>query len=133
MVDWMEKHQTTVRMRSHQKRLCRRRKLVMVGGEENRCMLTTGFDMCQGSDARSREITELSAGTQHVAATTFPDEDVDAGLAHDRLERQDVEVGRPAEGTAGKWVEGNQINLACDPADQFDQTQGIGLAVVHAG
>ncbi len=89
--------------------------------------------MCQGSDARSREIPELSAGAQHVAATTFPDEDVDAGLAHDRLERQDVEVGRPAEGTAGKWVEGNQIDLACDPADQFDQTQGIGLAIVHAG
>ncbi len=91
-------------------------------------MLTTGFNRCQGSDARSREIPKLSAGAQHVAATTFPDEDIDAGLAHDRLECQDVEVGRPTEGTAGKWVEGNQINFACDPADQFDQTQGIGLA-----
>src|SRR6188768_2982635 len=115
----MEKHQNAARMGSHQKPLCRRRKLVMISGEENRCMLTTGFKRCQGLDASSRETPKLSAGAQHVAATTFPDEDIDTGLAHDRLECQDVEVGRPTEGTAGRWVEGNQIHLACDPADQL--------------
>ncbi len=53
-------------------------------------MLTMRFNLCQGSFVRRREISELSACTQDVSASAFPNEHVDAGLAHNRLEREDV-------------------------------------------
>src|SRR6188768_1285602 len=107
----MEKQHRTIRTGSHQKRLCRKCKLVMICGEENRCMLTTGFNLCQGLPICRRKISELSTGAQHIASATLADEDVDSCIAHDRLKRQNIPVGRPTKGTARKRVERNQIDL----------------------
>ena len=81
-------------------------------------MLTTRFNLCQGlSLIGRREISELAAGPQDVAATTFSDEHVDAGLPYDGLEDNDVMVGRTPKCTARKRIEGDQVDFARDTAD----------------
>src|SRR5678815_604192 len=71
---------------SNQKIMCRKSKQIMFRGEEGRCMLTTRFNLCQGSSlVRGRKMSELAAGSQYVAAATLSDEYVDAGLSPDRL------------------------------------------------
>ena len=97
-------------------------------------MLTTGFNLCQGSSlVRERKIPELAAGAQYVAAATLADEHIDAGLPHDRLKCQDVTVGWTPKCAAGKRIEGNQIDLAGNAADQFDQAPRVIFSIIYVG
>src|SRR5690348_18468277 len=93
--------------------MCRKCKLIMFRGEGGLCMLTTGFNLCQGSSLmRGRKIPELAAGAQHVAAAALADEHIDAGLPHNRLKCQHITVRRTSKCAAWQRIDGDQIDLA---------------------
>src|SRR5262245_35646844 len=97
-------------------------------------MLTTRFNLCQVlSLVCRREISELAAGSQDVAAATFSDEHVDASLPYDRLEDLDIMVGRTPKCTARKRIEGDQVDFARDTADQLNKTSRIVFLIVDTG
>jgi hypothetical protein len=88
-----------------------RKQRVMRHQIESHIMLATGFNLCQGNRGCGGEITQLAAGSEHIAPATFPDERVKTGATENFLERMYGIIRRAAEEASGKWVERNQIDL----------------------
>lgn len=80
-----------------------------------------------------RQVSQLTAGSQDIPTATLSDEDVDTALSNDRLEGQHVTICRAAKWTAGKGVEGNQVHLAGNPSNQFDEAARVLDVIVLAG
>src|SRR5687768_12917963 len=95
-------------------------------------MLTTALNLCQGNRRHcALQATELSAGAQHIAASTAAEIDVHMAFAKLVLKHVNRGVRRASIGTAREGVEGNEVHLAAETAEQFDQSGGILGMVVH--
>jgi hypothetical protein len=75
----------------------------------------------------------LAAGAEDIASTAPTDKHIEAILSHDGLKGQNVTFRWAAEGTSGKFIEGDQIDFTSDPSDELGEPAGIVRLIVHPG
>ncbi len=97
-------------------------------------MLTTGLNLCQGNGALTGvQAAELAAGAQDIATAAATEVDVEMTATEDVLKGFDGGIGWPPVWTARKGVEGNQVDLATNTTQQFDEPGGIFSPVIYVG
>ena len=97
-------------------------------------MLTTGLNLCQGNGALAGlKATELTAGTEHVAATTATEIDIEMASTEDVLKAVNGGIGRAPVRTAWEGVECNQVDLATKATQQLDEPGRIFGPVIDVG
>ena len=97
-------------------------------------MLATGFNLCQGMCCVfGGEIPQLAAGAKDVAPSAFTHEHVKARLAQDGLKGRNIAIRWAAEGTPGKFIERDYIDLARNPTDEFSEAASVVAIIVHPG
>jgi hypothetical protein len=95
-------------------------------------MLTTGLNLCQGNRGLAHlDPAQLAASAQDVAAATATQVGIHVTTAQSALEQFDGGFRRASIGAAGKRVEGDQVDLAAESAEQFDQSGRILRPIVH--
>src|SRR5438132_12501221 len=99
-----------------------------------RRMLATGSRRCQESRFLvTSKAAELATGSQHIASLGLPHKHIESRASQNRLEAEDGGVSWSCEGSAGKFVERNEIDFAAHSVQQFRESLGVLLRVVHDG
>jgi hypothetical protein len=75
----------------------------------------------------------LTAGAEDVAPPAFTDEHIEACLSYDGLKSGNLAFRWTTEGTPGKFIERNQIDLARDPADELGEPTSIVGLIIQPG
>ena len=89
-------------------------------------MLPMGCDRRQGKG----HVAQLTARSEHVPSFAFSYEDVEAPRVQHLLKPHDDLILRAPKLAAGKFVEGNEVDLAAQSLQQLREPLGILLGVV---